>query len=465
MVDCSTELKRMVPLRKVVSAAMVDSYEDIGKAEQRFSHWGARGLKKFDRETLKTAFRNALLRVNRNTNSATLPLDFSEEINVFFYDEARGVKIPLRRHTNLIDIKNLADIECVDRCPKCNQDKAICAEMTVTEETTMVQVGSGLEEQTIVKRLYPNGDYYLESRIPMWDYGTSSVIFRTQKDFITHIDLKPCGCLDDTEQTITKLQCICPDIYCQYYAPCDKNCNPDYGGYRIFPETGIIQFDNIGTFKKAYIEYWGFMPRVNGQYMVPEVAFETLVNYIKFKAVENKRNIPLWERTWTEGQYKKERSNMEKILGRISLSQIIDASELIPKFDIYIPRLLDCVSTVVSTPTATTVQEECSPTGQPVCPPSTTVTTGGGTGSLYNLFSISAVAGNGSGHPTPGINTYQNNKLIGALGVDMIIVNNSNETIAGGNFSLDTVTGILTRIGNVWQTGDVLVVPTFFKLV
>lgn len=453
---CNTDLKRTVPLLRVVSAAIIDSFEDIGKVQQTFLHWGGRGLKKLNREVLKMGMRKVTLFVNRNTNTATLPPDFHEEI--FVGPIVNGKKIPLRLRPDLVDAKNIEDIPCADKCPRCSQDKSICEDLTVTEDIVLVTVNGITAQQTVIKKLYPDGKYYLETRIPVWDINSGSIIYTTTKEFITALDLKPCGCIDETEENIAKIECCCPDVYCSHFAPCDNNCTTDYGGYRIFEETGLIQFDAVGKFTKVYLEYWGFMPKKNGQYQVPEVAFETLVEWIKFKNIDGRRNVSNRDKSWRWDQYKIARANMEKEMGRFSLGLIFQSIDLIPKFDLYIPPS-ECVFAEATTTTVAVTSLSCDPAP---CPPSQTVSPPAG--QVLTPFSSAWIAGIEDG-PTEGSFTYQNNALIGATGLNLIIVNNNNETIKGGHFTFNPVTGTITRVGNQWFNGDVLVVPFYSKLI
>lgn len=459
MAECNTALKKLVPLYRVISAAIIDTREDVGHVFQTYAHWAARGLKKLDREVLKTGRRKVTLTVNRSTNTATLPPDFNEE--TFVGVVVDGKKIPLKLRSELVDSKNIEDIPCEDKCEKCNQDKTICEDLTITEETVLVVIMDSTYEQTVIKKLYPDGSYFLETRIPVWDTATDTVIYTTTKQFIAALSLKPCGCIDDTPQNIETIRVCCPDVYNCYYASCDTCCDTSYGGYKIFEETGLIQFDAVGKFTKVYMEYLGFMSKKNGQYMVPEVAFETLVEWVKYKSIQNKRyNVA--DRTidrWFEN-YTRERGNMSKIMGRISLSSIIQAIGLTPKFDIdsYV-----CEPVTVTTTTQVAAASTDCNVDAAVCPPTSAKS--------FMPFDIAVVAGLGTGTPTPGGNIYQNDKLIGAIGVNMIVVNNTPETIKGLQFTLDTSTGILRRYqgdgvtANDWASGDVLVVPTFFKLV
>jgi len=233
VVNCNTELKRTVPLTRVVGAAIIDLHENIGYLQQVATHHAARGLKKITRETLKTGLRKVTLTVSQNTKSANLPPDFDTEEGVYIINE-RGFKVPLKLNNKIVDYKNIEDIEPPELCPKCNQNTQICEDLTITEETTLVVVNGFTVQQTVIKKLYPDGSYYLETRIPVWDIDSAGIIYTTAKEFITKLDLKDCGCLVESPANIEAIRCLCPDVWCNYFAPCDNHCMIDYGGYRIF---------------------------------------------------------------------------------------------------------------------------------------------------------------------------------------------------------------------------------------
>src|SRR5688572_7408102 len=480
--DCNTELKRTVPLYRVVAAAILDLHEDIGRLQQVSSHHAARGLKKLTRETLKTGLNRVTLPVNHNTNTATLPPDFDTEHFVGIIN-AQGYKVPLKVNNQIADYKNIEDIPIPEVCPKCSQNKQICQDLTITEETSLVDVNGIMAQQTVIKKLYPDGTYYLETKIPVWDIGSSGIVYTTTKEFITTLDLKECGCIVESPANLDKIKCLCPDIYACYYAECDNSCSVDYGGYRIFEDTGLIYFDNPNGFERVYLEYWGFMTKKNGQYQVPEVAFETLVEWTKYKWVQNKRNITRWERQDQFDSYTRERRNMEKIMGRVDLAQIIQSIWLIPKFDVDYDPDMWCSGSIVSYATvngsaaakaaadatcleaieaaaevdsstdgcnaAEPVPEECP---SPPCDP------------VKTPFQLAKVAGVGDG-PTAGTHIYQHNDLKGALDANIIYVNNTPEKILLLQYTFNSTTGTIERFQgdgvtpNNFQTGDVLIVP------
>jgi hypothetical protein len=453
--SCNT---RTVPLYQVAKAAMADSYQDISKsgAYHLFLHWATRGLKKLSNESLKLGKQKALIYINPNTQTGTLPPDFGGELFIGIIN-GNGEKVPVPLNTGLTDTNHIEDLQtCVDRCPKCNQDKAICSELEVTEDTEVIIIDGSAYNQTIIKKLYANGDYYLETSVPVRNVESGVVEYSTQKEFIAKIDLKECGCIEESESNLCTLATNCPEVYCNYFSPC---CNTNLTvGYQIFENTGLIKFTANFPFNKAYIEYRGFLPKKNGQYHVPEIAFETLVEWIKFKQIDGRPNVSRLDKDWRLQQYKRERGNMTKVMGRMRLSNIIDAIMRLPKFDWTVPNYSSCP---VSAPT--TVSTSSSSCGSGDTNSTSSSSSNATTSKTYVPFDVAVIVGN-SGAPVAGTKVYQNNKFIGeVINLDFIIINNAIYTKKAGDFSIDEVTGIMSTPNFEWTDADVLIVPTFFK--
>lgn len=450
--NCPDKFQKLVPLSRVVAAALLDTYADKGNLQQLYSHWACRGLNKLQQEVLKRGKQRAILSVNANTRTATLPADFKQELFVGYINH-RGIRVPLPLNINLTNEDSIQDLS--DMCPKCNQRKSICNDLTVTEDSETVVINEGFYEKTTIKKLYPNGDYFLEVTTPYFNTDNDQVEYITTKEFITKIKLKPCGCVEETEENIETIKQCCYDAWCCHFSSCSTKCDTSIGGYKLFEEEGLIQFDFNFNHKKVYIEYLGFVPKLNGQLAVPEVAFETLVNWTKFKSVENKKSVPLGERDWYFRNYRRERSNMEKMLGRISLSRLVQAMSVNPKFDYEMPWGCGCgiPNTIAIIGSS---EQECNGSTGP-----TTNTTINNiinnvvnntiTRIINNFTQIQIIVDGKAGSPVAGENTYQNDALIGATGLAMINVNKNTE-YRGDDFTLDGVTGTITR-NNQWYDG------------
>ena len=444
--ECTVENKKQVKLDLVVNAAIVDLYEDTGKYYQRASFMASRGLKKLYTEVLPKIHHKVWITVNKSTHTATLPLDFQEETFVGFIDQLWH-KVPMKLNNRLTDSKNIVDIPCEDTCPKCNQSSSICNDLVVTEQINLIVINGGTYQQTITKKLYPNGDYYLETSTPVLNINTNNVDYAQSREFIVNFDLNPCGCLANNPVNTANLITFCPDIYCNYYAPCDSKCNTNYGGYKIFEESGLIQFDANFPFDKCYLEYYGYITKIGGQYYVPLVSFETLVEWTKWKLVQNKRNIPISEREWQKQNYIRERRNMERVLGRINLYQIIQSIALLPKFDID----YGCDWYSYFTPAATTAAISNTSSATTIINNNTTMV------SRANYTLALKVDGN-IGSPINATSTYQNNILKGAIDLNYIFLAKLILTIKDNDFTFNSATGVIDISPNLFFTGDSLII-------
>lgn len=451
--NCPDILKKLVPLSKVVSAVILDLYEDAGKMQQLVFYWAARELKLMQRESIKSGTRRVLITVNQNTRTASLPPDFDTETFVGYIKNGKKIPIPLR--TNLVNDNSITTIECEDTCTVCGQDASICNDLTVTESEEVVVVGDSTAIKTTIKKLYPDGSYFLETTYPYWDYTNSVIAYATTKEFIATIDLKDCGCINPTVENIETIQNCCYDCYCNHFMTCSTTCDRDKGGYAIFEEAGLMQFDYNFRETQVYLEYRGFIPKLNGQLAVPEVSFEALVEATKFRVIEGKRNVPNQEKLFRLSMKNTARKAMVKVMNRLSLDDIIHAINLTPKFDWTCPSWND-YSPVTTTVTTITNSNACD-TSTVSCSSSNPVLT-------PFQIAVKVPEATISGLPVAGVSTYQNDVLIDGLNLEYIIISDNIYTKQMGQFTFDSVTGTIDISPNIWVVDDVLI-ANFNKMV
>lgn len=327
-------LKNLVPLRKVVGASITDTYSDTGRTEHMYYHWASRGLQKLIKESLKLPVQRVLLPVNKNTMTASLPIDFDEEVFVGYIHG--GVRVPIFLNRDLVNLDSINTVNSENQCSSCHRDLTIGESLNVTETINSIDINGSYYSETVKKTLLSNGDYWLEKNSPFLDTSVipNTISYVSSKELITNFDLDKCGCITPVDDNIVKIKRCAPDVYSCYFTCQSNTCSSNEGSYRIFDESGLIQLDRNFSKDKLYLEYTTFMVKVNNEYMVPRVAFETLVSWTKFKSVENRSNIPLSERNWYYMRFKDERANMTRVMGRAKLSTILHSASKIPKFDI-----------------------------------------------------------------------------------------------------------------------------------
>jgi hypothetical protein len=160
----------------------------------------------------------------------------------------------------------------------------------------------------------------------------SGIDYIDKKEYITTFDVATCGCVKKTEINQHLLAACNWDLFCCFCTCCKKG-NTEFGGYRIFYETGTIHFDGAMIYDKVYLEYRGSLPKSGNEFLVPEVAYETLIEYTKHKSIANKKGVAQWEKRDQFSAYERERGNMTKIMGRMSLFDIVHSAMNVPQFN------------------------------------------------------------------------------------------------------------------------------------
>lgn len=391
------DLRTFIPINKVVKQAALDLYEDYNKFEARGLAWAIRGFKKITKESLKSPMRRAILPVNQYLNNAVLPCDFKEEIGVYLINSCNE-KIPLTLNPKIINNALITEYPCEPECPaKCGcYPKGLCDDLQTTQVINKITLNEVEYDETVTTTLMPNGEYYIVTTTPVWNIVTAGVDYINKKEYVTSFDLATCGCIKPTAQNSCRLEAACYDAWCCYCAPCGTN-NSDVGGYRIFAENGTISFDGSLRHDKVYLEYSGFLPKSGNEYLVPEVAFETLIEWTKWKSVANKKGISQYTIDKWFDSYTRERDNMRIVMGRMNLSDIVHSALHVPQFNYNYNR---CGGSGVFTATSTSSE---SAAVSVVTSPTTVVTTGSCNPSIYTT----------NGSLMEGGTKYHNALLIG----------------------------------------------------
>lgn len=458
MNTCQDTNINQVPLLKAVRASIVDVHGNITELQEKHSFWAARGLRKMQREVLKVGKTKILLPINRNTMTATMPLDFGTDI--FVGAIVNGKKVQMKASGKFADVCNIQEVPLEDACTSCGQDKTICEDLSITESVVLVVINGSAYENVTVKKMYPNGDYYLEKSFWYQDIETGAAVQAPlQREFITNFGLNPCGCIGKTPENIQKLQTHCYDCYCCNYAECSRDIS-SYE-YAIMEDTGLIQVEYNYPYDFIYLEYLGFMPKRNGQYMVPEVAFETIVEWTKWMAIKDKNGVERWRIKDAEKYYTGARARMVQQLTRTSISRIISIFRSTPKFNLdYDNSWYSCFDKNAINSLVSGVSGGASSPGAGGGDSNTTIINNYPTTIINNpSYKLAVKTGNGPGHPVEGQTSYQNNLFIQATDIEFIFLAKQTLSKIDGDFTHDAATGTIQLTGLTFFNGDSLIVP------
>ena len=241
----------------------------IGESEElQFMLRGVQVWKEIQHEILKLTVQQ-WIKVNKSTPVyfIELPKCCDKFINVGKIDSCK-------KHVVFSPWSGLPSVpmpECVTVCT-CNEGIKECIEQ-YEETTENITISAGTFPKTTKKRIYENGNVYIETSTPT-DIVTSTgsnngYSYIIDKTFLCKLDTNPCGCIAVSQQNLEVIsQCCgettvshCTALCNKYFAqPTDKGLTHNEAGYykydmrqgKIFlygdiPDAVLISFQTSGT--------------------------------------------------------------------------------------------------------------------------------------------------------------------------------------------------------------------------
>lgn len=312
-----------VTIDEIVKAALSDIYDDQQVHYERFEFLAIRGWRELNLFVIKSV-KKVFLTVDPTTNTVSLPPDFIRYSFIGYINHC-DERVPLDFNPDIANNLDKPSCDC-----KCGCANPLCKEIKydLAEETIII---GGNPYTKTVKRMILKNSYIEESSIPVPVYENvggvatiTSVKYETSSKELCALEVKPCGCLESTTRNVRNLTaCGCASLC----------CNAHSEEFNIFPEARIIQIHN-NTLRKIYLEYYGDLPCLDGEYLVPEIAFEAIVAWIKWMAVEDKRGISETAIRRKYDRWIAARKNLRKIKHGSTINNIINALTSLPSFAI-----------------------------------------------------------------------------------------------------------------------------------
>lgn len=343
------------------------------------------------------------------------------------------------------------------KCNACDNQNCLCPIIADNISNIDVVIYDTVYTNRISSRVLKNGDIVEERYewIPSYNADSSfkeAVEVPSQK-IICSLDLSPCGCPLDSQENIEKiLKCGCGITNCTPFVRDRYPAIYNKFGYYKKDEVNrqINVFNTQG--RKTRLKQTIVVYQSNGEdVLIPEYAKPALIALLNWTKIMYSPVYTYNDEIRAKRNFKREKNEMIKYLNPIPYELIVHGDNAITRSDTHANQYAydngcDYEPTVCATP-ITTVNE--------VRTTNTIIIQDGATDSVN--VKVDGTAGN----PVAGQITWQSNKLIGAVNVDLIIVNKNTED-EGDDFTLDNVTGILTR-NTQWYTGDKLIIPLFKK--
>lgn len=309
----------------IVRRVAMDMREDYDSIKARCYVWAISGIKKLYRENRFSKKRYAILTVNKALRNVVLPED-CREITFIGYIDGNGMRVPIHPNNEIVNTPFIpeygCDIACDSGCVGC-YPKSICNDLEKVFSKEAIAIEGGIYYKEIKRTILSSGEYFEETRTPYWDTENTRIAYHEEERYITKFDVEKCGCIKTTEENKECLKRVSYDTYCCY---CSSVCdNYKLIGYKVFWETGTLSFDNTINFDKLYIEYTGCIPKVGNEFVVPEIAIESIIEYVKWCSVRDNKSIDRGTKRDYFERWKMESENLDIVKNRINFYDIINA--------------------------------------------------------------------------------------------------------------------------------------------
>ena len=327
MINCDNNLS--ITLEQIVKDATIDLGEDYTKVKVTFQSFALRGLKEISAQILNLNSKNALLPIQKNFNLVTLPGDCKQVTFVGFIDSCNE-KQPFLQNYKIVN--NVEKKELTEVCTPCENTNNVCEDLIITQSKVEVSINNVLYYKTIITKKSKNTILIL-SNIPVLDVASNTVKYIDLEEIQNVDDVEACNAPSNTNNTENKcLTCI----DCSQNTDCGICDKCKYSkGYNIFYESNIIKFNWQIPNEYVYIEYKSVLPKNDDGFIVPEVAKETLIAFVKFKYKQEKKSVSRQDKMDAREDYIIAKKNMIKIMGKFSSSELDYAVHKIPQFKAY----------------------------------------------------------------------------------------------------------------------------------
>jgi len=158
-------------------------------------------------------------------------------------------------------------------------------------------------------------------------------------EFQCKVDVKDCGCIEVTQETVNTLASV--GILVQEFLSRFLNASdwlqtfkqpPSYFGYfNINIYTGIMQLDPTFPFQSVYIQYYSSNEVDGGDYLIPAFAKDSIAWYCKWLYSESRNNVPNSTKDRNERKWLQKKRLLRERFNPIRLEQILPLMRMSPR--------------------------------------------------------------------------------------------------------------------------------------
>jgi hypothetical protein len=241
--------------------------------------------------------RNKLLLVDKSNNTVQIPADSLRIVGISVLDNCNHWQ-PLYVDEFYNTMETPKASTC--GCNKCNCDSELCMVMSNIEHTEEQYVMNGQTFTRIINtKVCPNGELIKEiTEVFLTENNVVADLFqlRTRIERVDVLEIKPCGCVDNTPANWKKCSEACghPFLQNKHHKCCQPTTiplgKPLRGRYVIDEDLGVIHILDCDT-DKVLVTHISNGEECGEELMIPEYAEETVLTGLYWRSIRFRNNV------------------------------------------------------------------------------------------------------------------------------------------------------------------------------
>lgn len=270
-----------------------------------------------------------LIEVDKQTNSIMVPCNYLHLASASIIDNCNKI-VPLIFNKNITD--DLVDVSakkscgcecgCIDDlCGLIKNYEAIQEDVTETMPDTTTKVFTKITRKTV----YPDGSMYIEYTEPIRIYEEgvwTDTIPNTTRELLCNLEVKPCGCLTNSEKNKEKLQSCCnaDNIQIDFGCTDSKCCTNESLEYNWTEQGNRITFPSDFAYDKVLLRY--YIEQRAKDIIVPLISKRVFMNGLKAYALEFDDNVPMGVKERYMSKYNNGKDRLAIDMHKLSLTEV-----------------------------------------------------------------------------------------------------------------------------------------------
>ncbi len=270
------------------------------------------------------------VRVDKTTMTAQIPPDCAQLVEISILDCKANMRPMDENHNKYV--QPLEEKGC--GCTKCSCKSPVCSNVKgdlqyVSED---IFIGNVKYQKVITTQVQENGDMIQETLEPYVvkdDEGENIVEFRTKKQYLASLDVKPCGCIEATPKNVKAVSDCCGyPVTCCVTDDYPMNISAN-GQYKVEDKT-VFLFDSYADY--VIVSYFTNGSECNTEILIPADTSLALYDGMFYYSMRWRKGQGYYEKRQAEQTYEGSKTEIMMYRNPIMEELFFQAKNIFPKW-------------------------------------------------------------------------------------------------------------------------------------